>query len=137
MDNPWKVLSKLLKSDLEREGAHGRKADFLRQTGFARSTVDRWLDGKHAPGIDDLPKIAEWFGVQPWELIKPEFEKPTVIEMTPLASLEKAYILLKNYWDIIEKLPRLNEADLASIRLIARTGSREEGQQSPAKAANK
>lgn len=97
-NNLWKLLFNRLEKDLDPKKHHGQKAEFCRVTGFARTKVDRWLTGESVPGVDELEAISKWFGLQPWELIKPDAALPTVTptEEQLLAMVKERDVLIKN-----------------------------------------
>ncbi len=73
-----KILQKRLQEQL---GPRGGVAEFCRKTGFARTGVQNWLDGKSSPTVENLGKIAEGLGIEPWELIKPEEPAQKPVDM--------------------------------------------------------
>lgn len=74
MSNALEQLRKRLNLFCQKRGA---KAEIRAKTGFSASQLDRYISGETVPGVDQLEKIAEALGVQPWELIKPEAALPT------------------------------------------------------------
>lgn len=63
---------------------HGAVAEFCRKAGFNRQTVENWLDGKSAPGMENIDRIADALGVEAWRLIMPAGE-----EAVPRSELER------------------------------------------------
>lgn len=51
---------------------HGAIAEFCRNTGFGRSSVQNWLERGQTPTIENLDRVAEGLGTTAWELLKPE-----------------------------------------------------------------
>lgn len=135
-NNSWILIRKLLLEDLDPKKYHGKKAEFIRFTGFSRASVDRWLSESSAhnsiPGIDDLDKIASWFKVQPWELIKPDGALPTPAPQEPgvsqlLRVIEELTTALKaaqkkeapaRIADIVQALNSAPEVDLETVRSV-------------------
>lgn len=68
MGNSWELLRKRL---LLLRDHHGAVAEFCRKTGLNRQTVENWLDGKSAAGIENLDRIAGALGREPWQLLAP------------------------------------------------------------------
>jgi transcriptional regulator with XRE-family HTH domain len=59
----------------------GRIAEVVRKTGLSRRVLEKWRDGESSPSIENLERLADALGVQPWELIKPDGAQPTKQEV--------------------------------------------------------
>jgi transcriptional regulator with XRE-family HTH domain len=76
-NSPWDILRNKL---IALRDQYGAVADFVRKTGFSRTTVENWLDNKNIPNVETLGKIAFGLNCEPWELIKPacSTQAPTI-----------------------------------------------------------
>lgn len=97
MANSTKALVKALETALAPRGA---KAEFLRKTGMSPSSLAGYLKGENAASIDQLDRIADALGVDPWELLKPpntpELQKtgPKPVTSPPTSLLGEAVRIL-------------------------------------------
>lgn len=66
MDKPSERFKKRLTAALSERGAI---AHFCRKTGFSRTGVQKWLDGRATPTIASLETIADFFGCKVSELV--------------------------------------------------------------------
>lgn len=58
--------------------AYGAKARLARMWGVRQSYINQWLSGRHNPGIDKLPALAEFLGI-PLERLFSGVRKPKYI----------------------------------------------------------
>lgn len=68
MSEALKLLAKRLEAATRERGA---KAAFCRATGMSASQVDGYIAGRNQPNLAVLERIAQHFGIAPWELIRP------------------------------------------------------------------
>lgn len=73
----------LLSKKLEEACKVHPKVEIRRKTGFSGSQIDRYIERKSVPTLDNLDVIAKALGVAPWELIKPDNALPTPAPVTP------------------------------------------------------
>lgn len=82
-----KLLSKNLSRLLRIKGI--TQAEMSRGTGFSASRLNNYLSGHSKPSLDDLFKLAEYFGVTPGALLDKDFSKGNLILNEDDADYEK------------------------------------------------
>lgn len=84
----------------------GAKAEIRKKTGFSGSQLDRYISGESDLGVEQLDRLAEALGIQPWELIKPDGTMPTPAPESPaLEPLLEAIRRLEARVKELETLP--------------------------------
>ena len=111
------VLSKNLKKYIAKSGKD--RADIAREVGFPYSTVTDWVNGKKYPRINNIEKLAVYFGVSKSELIE-DFEEIKK-DNDRLATIIVKLRINKELLDVVEKLLSLDKAKLESLSRLLDT----------------
>ena len=111
------IFSKNLKLFMMKIGKDRKEvADDL---GIPYSTLTDWINGKKYPRIDNMEKIAKYFGVSKSNLIEDFEEKQKDNDV--LASIIVQLRMNKEMLDVTERLIKLDKAKLESIKTFLDT----------------
>ena len=111
------VLSKNLKKYIAKSGKD--RADIAKEVGFPYSTVTDWVNGKKYPRINNIEKLAVYFGVSKSELIE-DFEGIKK-DNDRLATIIVKLRMNKELLEVVEKLVYLDKAKLESLSRLLDT----------------
>lgn len=111
------VLAKNLKTFIERSGKD-RKI-IAKELGFPYSTLTDWVNGNKYPRINNIEKIAEYFGVSKSDLIE-DFEDMKKDNDRLVAIIVKLRTN-KELVDVVERLVSLDKAKLESLSRLLDT----------------
>jgi transcriptional regulator with XRE-family HTH domain len=50
----------------------GAQTELFKATGIGLSSINGYMSGKNSPTLEQIDRIAEALGVEPWEMIKPQ-----------------------------------------------------------------
>lgn len=114
MTKATETLAKYLKKALDK---HGAKAELARKSGVHPNSIDSYVDLKTSPTLEQIERMANALGVQPWELIRPNGASPTA-EFSPalidlmrrIAKLSPAHLsLIIKAVELSEQLSKVND----------------------------
>lgn len=106
MSKALEPLAKRLKAATE---GRGRKAEFCRAIGMSASQVDGYIAGRNQPNLAVLERLAEHWGVQPWELIR-----PAGAQATPARAPALSQLLSPAGLRLLDLISAMDEAQLIS-----------------------
>lgn len=111
------VLAKNLKKYIAKSGKDRRTV--AEDLGFPYSTLTDWVNGKKYPRINNVEKLAEYFGVSKSDLIEDfeEIKKDNDRLTTIIVKLR----MRKELLDVVEKLLSLDKAKLESLSRLLDT----------------
>lgn len=111
------VLAKNLKKYIAKSGKDRRT--IAEDLGFPYSTLTDWVNGKKYPRINNVEKLAEYFGVSKSDLIEDfeEIKKDNDRLTTIIVKLR----MRKELLDVVEKLLSLDKAKLESLSRLLDT----------------
>lgn len=75
-----------------------------RRSGISQKTFNNIANAEHSPTISTIEKVAKGLGVDPWELMLPEFGPGIVVRKGETASPEAA-LQLERIYTLLSKLP--------------------------------
>lgn len=111
------IFSKNLKMFIAKSGKD--RKEVASDLGVPYSTVTDWVNGKKYPRIDNLEKIAAYFGISKSNLIE-DFEAKQK-DNDVLATIIVQLRMNKDLLNVTEKLIKLDKAKLESIKSLLDT----------------
>lgn len=111
------VLAKNLKKYIVRSGKD--RSQVAEDLGFPYSTLTDWINGKKYPRINNIEKLANYFGVSKFELIE-DFEEIKK-DNDALATIIVKLRVNKELLEVVEKLISLDKAKLESLSKLLDT----------------
>lgn len=115
MANSTKHLAKALE-DLFQSRGRGTKADLMKKTGMSPSVLAGYLKAENSPSLDQVDRIADYFEISPWELLKPEGAQPTPSAAEALAAAASSDPTLRA---ILAIWPKLDDVGREGVLLAA------------------
>jgi transcriptional regulator with XRE-family HTH domain len=111
------VLAKNLKKYIAKSGKD--RTAVAEDLGFPYSTMTDWVNGKKYPRINNIEKLANYFGISKSELIEDfeEIKKDNDRLATIIVKLRMNNELL----DVVERLVSLDKAKLESLKTLLDT----------------
>lgn len=90
MPKPLELIANRLRAATE--GRHGLKAEFCRAVEMSASQVDAYIKGTTSPTLAVIERLAKHWGLQPWQLIRPDdAESPPAV--TPIDAGELGEVI--------------------------------------------
>lgn len=111
------IFSKNLKMFIVKSGKD--RKEVANDLGVPYSTITDWVNGKKYPRIDNLEKIAAYFGISKSNLIE-DFEAKQK-DNDVLATIIVQLRMNKDLLNVTEKLIKLDKAKLESIKSLLDT----------------
>lgn len=111
------VFAKNLKKLIVKSGKD--RTEIAEELGFPYSTLTDWVNGKKYPRINNIEKLASYFGVSKSELIE-DFEEIKKDNDT-LATIIVKLRTNKDLLNVVEKLLSLDKAKLDSLERLLDT----------------
>ena len=111
------VLSKNLKKYISKSGKD--RSQIAEDLELSYSTLTDWINGKKYPRINNVEKLATYFGVSKSELIE-DFEE-TKKDNDRLATIIVKLRMNKELLNVVEKLLSLDKAKLESLSRLLDT----------------
>lgn len=105
------VLSKNLKKYIAKSGKE--RTMIAEDLGFPYSTLTDWVNGKKYPRINNIDKLADYFGISKSDLIE-DFEE-TKKDNDRIVSIIVKLRTNKELLDVVEKLSSLNKTKLEKL----------------------
>ena len=111
------IFSKNLKLFITKSGRD--RKEVAEDLEIPYSTLTDWINGKKYPRIDNIEKIAKYFGVSKSNLIEDFEEKQKDNDV--LATIIVQLRINKELLDVTERLIKLDKAKLESIKTLLDT----------------
>lgn len=111
------ILSKNLKKCIERSGKD--RGEIAVELNISYSTLTDWVNGNKYPRINNIEKLAAYFGVSKSDLIE-DFEEIKK-DNDALATIIVKLRTNKELLDVVEKLLSLDKAKLESLKRLLDT----------------
>jgi len=111
------VLAKNLKKHIAKSGKD--RTTVAEDLGFPYSTLTDWVNGKKYPRINNIEKLANYFGVSKADLIEDFEEKRR--DNDALATIIVKLRMNKELLEVVEKLMSLDKAKLESLSRLLDT----------------
>lgn len=111
------VFAKNLKTFMVMSGKD--RKEIGKALGLPYSTLTDWMNGKKYPRINNIEKLAEYFGVSKSDLIE-DFENKKK-DNDRLSTIIVKLRMDKDLLDVTEKVVSLNKAQVESLKYLLRT----------------